>query len=248
MKTIVVDSHNEVLPHWFEEYIRLKLPLVIVRIDQHHDINHECPVLPARESQIFDYLTKIMPYIIEYAKIKLNEGNFTCPAFHYGVVGALYHFNPRKNKIDAYGRVSGKAILDAPKTTIIPRLIAGKRSNSIIWEKALTKLMIRGGKIIPAPQNLPFDSFKNDIEESRFPVAIDFDLDGICGLDDKGQTQEIVEKRLEKVENVLDCISAPVLACVARSQTPRTYVPPTLVDDLQQTVQLLMERKIPWAS
>ena len=95
MKIVVVDSHNEVFSHWVEEYLRLKLPLVIVRIDQHHDMNQECPVLPAREGrQIFDYLTKIMPCIYEYAKGKLNEGNFTCPAFHYGIVGALYHFSP----------------------------------------------------------------------------------------------------------------------------------------------------------
>jgi len=52
-----------------------------------------------------------------------------------------------------------------------------------------------------------------------------------------------VGKRLEKVENVLDCISAPILACVARSQTPRAYVPPELVDHLQQIVLALVEKK-----
>ena len=99
MKTVVVDSHNEVFPHWVEEYLRLRLPLVIIRIDQHHDMNQGCPVLPAREGrQIFDYLAKIMPCIYEYAKGKLNKGNFTCPAFHYGIVGALYHFNPSENR------------------------------------------------------------------------------------------------------------------------------------------------------
>ena len=128
MKTVVVDSHNEVLPYWVEEYLRLKLPLVVVRIDKHHDMNQECPALPAREGrQIFDYLAKMMPYVAEYAKRKLNEGNFTCPAFHYGIAGALYHFNPREKKIDAYGRVSGSDIINAPKTTLIPRFIAGKR-------------------------------------------------------------------------------------------------------------------------
>lgn len=244
MKTVVVDSHNEVLPHWLEEFLRLKLPLVVVRIDQHHDMNQDCPVLPAREGrQIFDYLAKIMPYISEYAKRKLNEGNFTCPAFHYGIVGAMYHFNPRENRIDAYGRISGEDIIDPPKTTMMPSFIAGKRINRIVWNKALTKLRLQGGKIIPFPQNLQFDSFKRDIEECRLPVAICFDLDGIYGIDDKGQTEEIVGKRLEEVKNVLDCISAPVLACVARSQTQRTYVPPELVDHLQQIVLALMERR-----
>ena len=244
MKTIVVDSHNEVLPYWFEEYLKSKSPLVIVRIDQHHDMNQECPALPAREGrQIFDYLAKVMPYISEYAKRKLNEGNFTCPAFHYGIVAALYHFNPRENKIDAYGRVSGHDVIDTPRTTMTHAFMAGKRFNKIIWDKTLTKLRLQGGKVIPVPQNLKFDSFRDDIEGSRFPVGLCFDLDGIYGIDDKDQTEEIVGKRLEKVKDVLDCVSAPVLACIARSQTPRTYVPPELVDRLQQIVLALMERR-----
>ena len=243
MKIVVVDSHNEVFSHWVEEYLRLKLPLAIVRIDQHHDMNQECPVLPAREGrQIFDYLAKIMPCIYEYAKGKLNEGNFTCPAFHYGIVGALYHFSPSENRIDAYGRASGEDFIDAPKTTMIPSSIAGNRINRIIWDKALTRLRHQGGKIIPVPQKLQFDSFKDGIEKSRFPIAICFDLDGVYGIDDRGQTEEIVGKRLERVKNLLDSISEPVFACVARSQTPRTYVPPVLVDHLQQIVLALLEK------
>jgi hypothetical protein len=247
MKTVVVDSHNEVLPHWVLEFLRLRLPLVVVRIDRHHDMSHECPVLPAREGrQIFDHLAKIMPHISEYAKRKLNEGNFTCPAFHYGIVGALYHFNPKANEINAYGRVSGDEVIDAPRTTIISSFIAGKRENRIIWDKAFTRIRLQGGKTIPYPQNLQFGSFKEDIEGCRLPVAIGIDLDGIYAMDDKGQTEEIVEKRIKKVENVLDCISTPVLACVARSQAPRTYVPPELVDHLQQIVLSLIERKKLW--
>jgi len=123
MKTVVVDSHNEVLPYWVEEYLRLRLPLVIVRIDRHHDMNHECLTLPAREGRsLFKYLAKIKPQISEYAKIKLNEGNFTCPAFHYGIVGALYHFDPRDTRIDAYGRVFKGEIIDSPKRRLSPAL------------------------------------------------------------------------------------------------------------------------------
>lgn len=237
MKIVVVDSHNEVLPYWFEEYLRSKLPLVIVRIDQHHDMNQECPALPAKEGRpLFDYLAKIMPYIYEYAKIKLNEGNFTCPAFHYGIVGALYHFNPRENKIDAYGRIFGEEVKDAPKTAVMSRIINGKRINRIIWDAALTRLRHQGGKAIPVPQKLQLGTFKEEIEESRLPLAICFDLDGVYGTGDSGQAEEVVGKRLERVKAVLDCISSPVLACIARSQKPRTYVPPGLVDSLQKIV------------
>jgi hypothetical protein len=106
METVIVDCHKEVLPYWFKEYLRLELPLVEVRIDQHHDMNHECPALPASEGrQILKYFSEIMPYILEYTKREINEANFTCPAFHYGIIGAVYHFNPRGEEIEAYGRV-----------------------------------------------------------------------------------------------------------------------------------------------
>lgn len=244
MRTVVVDSHNEVLPYWFEEYIKLRLPLVVVRIDQHHDMHEECLSLPAREGRpIFDYLIKIMPHISEYAKRKLNEGNFTCPAFHYGIVGVLYHYDPRDEKIDAYGRVCGWDIIDAPKTLLVPNIIFGKRINKIIWDKSSTRLRTDGGKVVPVPKKMPLETFKEDIEGSRLPVIICFDLDSLYGMNDRGSIEEIAGKRLERVRNVLDYVASPVLACIARSQTPRTYVPPELVDHLQHAVLHLIKIK-----
>jgi hypothetical protein len=115
--------------------------------------------------------------------------------------------------------------------------------NQIIWDKASTKLRLQGGKVIPVPQNISIDLFKKDIEGCPFPVAIGFDLDGLYGMNDKGSAEEVVEKRLERVKDVMSYISSPVLACIARSQTPRAYVPPEIVDYLQQTVLQLFERK-----
>ena len=133
MKTVIVDCHKEVLPYWFKEYLRLELPLVEVRIDQHHDMNHECPDLPAREGrQILKYFAEIMPYILEYTNIEINEANFTCPAFHYGIMGAVYHFNPRGEEIEAYGRVSGSGFTGAPKTKREAVPIGGKIRNRIL--------------------------------------------------------------------------------------------------------------------
>ncbi len=69
MKTIIVDSHSEILPHWFMEYLESKLPLVVVRIDKHHDMNDESPVLPATEGRpLFDYLAKILFNTVDVAK------------------------------------------------------------------------------------------------------------------------------------------------------------------------------------
>lgn len=97
---IIVDSHSEVLPYWFREYLKRKHPIVVVRIDEHHDMHHLCPALPAREGKgDWDYLSDLMSYLADYARRRVNEGNFTCPAFHYGVLGALYHLNPRRNAL-----------------------------------------------------------------------------------------------------------------------------------------------------
>lgn len=242
MKTVVVDSHNEVLPHWIEEFLKHKLPFVVVRIDKHHDMFQECPALPAREGRsIFDHLDKMMPHISEYAKRRLNEGNFTCPAFHYGIIGSLYHFNPERERIDAYGRVYGGEFLDSPRTKMKSTSIGVKKINLIVWDDAKTKLRNQGGKFVPAPQSLPFDVFKEDLGESRFPIVIGFDLDGLYGIGDKGSPDEVIGRRLRRAKKVLECVTSPVLACIARSQTPRAYVPPDLVDSLQETVLHLMK-------
>jgi hypothetical protein len=245
MKTVVVDSHNEVLPYWVEEFLKHKLPFVVVRIDKHHDMSQECPVLPAREGRsIFDYLDKMMPHIIEYARRRLNEGNFTCPAFHYGVVGSLYHFDPEKENIDAYGRVSGAEFVDSPRTKMKSAFIGGKKINLIVWDDTQMKMRKQGGKFIPAPQSLSLDAFKEDLEESRFPIVIGFDLDGLYGMDERESPEDVIGKRLRRAKKVLECVTSPVLACIARSQTPRAYVPPDLVDSLQEMVLQLLEGKL----
>jgi hypothetical protein len=235
METIIVDSHSEVLPYWFKEYIKQKLPLVVIRIDRHHDMSHDSPTLPAREGRpVFEYLAKIMPYLLEYAKRELNEGNFTCPAFHYGIIGAMYHFNPREEKIDAYGRVCGTKFINPPKTKKEPVQIGGKRGYRIVWDGALTKLKIRGGKVIPAPQSITLDEFGEDLGWSCFPAVIGFDLDGLYGIGDEKPVEDTVARRIERVKCVLEHVSSPLFTCIARSQTPRAYVPPETVDCLQK--------------
>jgi len=242
MKTVVVDSHKEVLPYWFREYLELKMPLVGVRIDEHHDMNHECPALPAREGwQKFEYLARLMPYILEYAKRCLNEGNFTCPAVHSGVVAALYHFNPREEEIDAYGRISGSKIISAPKTKERYELVGGKRSKRIVWDETYTRLKMQKGKTIPLSEKITSDEFRADLEERTFPVAIEFDLDALYGINDRGRVEDVAAKRLEKARRILECVDSPRLACVARSQTPRAYVPAEVVDSLEGAVLDVIE-------
>jgi hypothetical protein len=237
MQMIIVDSHKEALPYWFKEYLKIQRPVVIVRIDKHHDMNHDCPALPATEGrQNLNYLAKMMPYILEYTKEEINEGNFTCPAFHHGIVGALYHFNPRENDINAYGRVCGQQFIDVPKTKKEAKSIGGKRCIRIVWDGSLTKLRIYGGKPIPNPQKIKIGDFRKDIDGCGSPIVIDFDLDAIYEIGEKNPAKEVVGKRLEKAKHVLECISSPLFACISRSQTPRAYVPPEMVDSIQEAV------------
>lgn len=243
METIIIDSHKEVLPYWLREYQKLKQPLVEVRIDKHHDMADECSALPAREGwQNFRYLEKIAPYISHYTEREINEANFTCPAFHYGVMGALYHFNPRVEMIDAYGRVSGAKFKCIPKTKKKATMVSGKRSIRLFWDEKLTKLRVQGGKVAPVPEKLTIEEFKKDLSGGCFPIVIGFDLDSICGIEEKNLEEETLLSRLDKSKKVLDCVPSPTFACIARSQTPRAYVPPTLVDHLQETVINLIDK------
>jgi hypothetical protein len=243
IETIIVDSHKEVLPYWFREYQKLGKPLVEVRIDKHHDMSDECAALPAREGrQILGYLEKMEPYLSYYTEREINEANFTCPAFHYGIIGALYHFNPRFETIDAYGRIRGARFIDNPKTKLKTTMISGKRCFRLFWDEDHTKLRVKGGKVIPVPEKLTIEEFEKDISQSRIPLIIGFDLDSICAIDEKNLEEDILSRRLDRSEEVLDCVPSPSFACIARSQTPRAYVPPSLVDRLQEKALSLIER------
>jgi hypothetical protein len=186
MKTAIVDAHNEVLAYWFKERFKLECPLTVVRIDEHHDVFHECSALPSNEGRaLIEYLAKMTSSCVaDYAKNEINEGNFTCSAFHYNIIGALYHFNPREDEINAYGRISGSKFFDMPKTKEIYTIFGGKRKRWIVWDEACTRLRSHHGKITPFSQKLTLESFRRDIEESPLPVVICFDLDGLYGVED----------------------------------------------------------------
>jgi hypothetical protein len=136
VRTIIIDPHNEIMPYWFREFLQQKRSLISVRIDAHHDMFHCCPALPAREGrEIFHFLARHMLYLEEYSRRKVNEGNFTCPTFHYGVVRSLYHFQPSLNRMDAYGRVSGSETMGEPKTAEKRIESPAGKGKWIVWDQ-----------------------------------------------------------------------------------------------------------------
>jgi hypothetical protein len=235
-KVIIIDPHNHIVPYWFGEFLRHRCNLIVVRIDAHHDMFHYCPALPAREGrETFQYFSKLMPYLQDYCREKVNEGNFTCPAFHYGAIGAVYHFHPKENRIDAYGRVSGSETTDAPRTSERRATSGEGKGKWIVWDENSTRLLGSSAKTIPVPKNLSLNDFHRDMQDCLLPKVVGFDLDGLYGNDDRGSPDEVMKKRLAGVRRVLESVGGPQFICLARSQTPRSYVPAKFVDMVQKS-------------
>jgi len=236
MRIIIVDSHSEIFPYWTGEYLRLKTPLVAVRIDEHHDMNHDSRALPAREGRYAaDFLSKMISCLEEYSRRWLNEGNFTCPAFHYGILGALYHLNPREEGIDAYGRVNGDLVLGAPRTMEVSTVSGGRRRRWIWWDHTLTRLRRESTRVVPVCSRISREEFQRDLEGSRLPVAIGFDLDSLYGMKESASLEEALRERSRRVGVFLRCIpNRPRFVCISRSQRPRAYVPPDKVELVQE--------------
>ena len=239
IRTIIVDPHNDIIPYWFREYLSHKQRLVVVRIDDHHDMFHCCPALPAREgSNEFHFLDRLMPYIRDYSRNLVNEGNFTCPAFHCGVLGALYHFRPSESLLNAYGRISGSETTDTPGTKVrsLPASSRNGRIRWIFWDRDADcfKGEDESFRATPPPLRINKNDFQRDLQDCLLPVVVGFDLDGLYGNGDRGHLEKVVGKRLAGIRSVLESVPRPAFVCLARSQTPRSYIPAELVDRLQE--------------
>ncbi len=241
IKIVIVDPHNDIVPYWFQEFLRQKHSLIVVRIDAHHDMFHCCPALPAREGrEKFQFIARLMPYLQDYCREKVNEGNFTCPAFHTGVVGAVYHFHPQENQIDAYGRVSGSETIDAPKTAEKSAQPNERKGKWIVWDEDTTRLKGSSPKSSPVPRKITLPDFHRDLQDCLLPTAVGFDLDGLYGNGDRGTPHEVMKKRLAGVRSILESVARPAFICLARSQTPRSYVPAKIVDKVQESALSLI--------
>ncbi|OPY50160.1 MAG: hypothetical protein A4E49_02821 [Methanosaeta sp. PtaU1.Bin112] len=235
IKTIIIDPHNHIIPYWFWEFLQHRRRLVAVRIDAHHDMFHCCPALPAREGRdLHSFISGLMPCLQNYSREKVNEGNFSCPAFHYGALAALYHFHPRDNRIDSYGRVSGSEIIDEPKTAERRANPGEGKGRWIVWDENTIPLRGSSAKTIPVPEKITLNDFGRDMQDSILPTAVGFDLDGLYGNSDRGRPEDVIKKRLEAVRKVLERLGRPQFICLARSQTPRSYIPETVVDRAQE--------------
>ncbi len=234
IKTIIVDPHNEIMPYWFMEFLRRKCSLIALRIDAHHDMFHCCPALPAREGrERHHHLQRLLPHLEGYSRSMVNEGNFTCPAFHYGVIGALYHYHPGRERLEAYGRARGSETEGPPKTRVKSR---PGGSRWIFWDGEEIDLAgdEASPKTAPLPRHINLHDFQRDMEDCMNPVALGIDLDGLYSNGDRGPVELLLRKRIDAVRPLLQSVGRPAFICLARSQTPRSYIPESAVDLVQR--------------
>jgi hypothetical protein len=154
----------------------------------------------------------------------------------------VYHFNPKENQIDAYGRVSGSETIDAPRTAEKRATFGEGKGKWIVWDENSTRLSGSSAKTIPVPRKITRNDFHRDMQDCLLPTAVGFDLDGLYGNGDRGSPDEIIKKRLAEVRKVLESVARPQFICLARSQTPRCYIPERIVDRAQKSaVDLINE-------
>jgi hypothetical protein len=140
--------------------------------------------------------------------------------------------------MNAYGRVSGSETADTPRTRVrsLPASARNGRIRWIFWDGETDRLKGEGESVraTPMPLRINQNDFQRDLRDCLLPVAVGFDLDGLYGNGDRGHLEKVVGKRLAGIKRVLEHVPKPAFICLARSQTPRSYIPAKLVDRLQE--------------
>jgi hypothetical protein len=86
------------------------------------------------------------------------------------------------------------------------------------------------------------NGFHRNLQDCLLPTTIGFDLDDLYENDDRDPPDEVMEKRLAGVRSILESGARPESICLARSQTPRSYVPTKIVDLAQESALSLIRK------
>ncbi|MBP7069965.1 MAG: hypothetical protein KBA97_02720 [Methanothrix sp.] len=89
-------------------------------------------------------------------------------------------------------------------------------------------------KTAPLPRHINLHDFQRDMEDCMNPVALGIDLDGLYSNGDRGPVELLLRKRIDAVRPLLQSVGRPAFICLARSQTPRSYIPGSAVDLVQR--------------
>lgn len=211
--SLVVDPHNEALPQW--DKVKKKHS-ILLHIDAHGDMGDEV----ATVETVGEWGVAKEDY-----QISLGIGNFIVVAVHYGIVGVIYHFDPRQEIVYAYGKINNGEIVYTPATKVVNGMIRWASPNLVEAE------------ILTIPQ------FLEQISKAQNPLIVDKDLDALlCTKSGTGFVSDLVapdpdilyKQRLEKIVRLLTYIPLPEVITISRSQTPEAYCPPDKVDMLKR--------------
>lgn len=220
-----VDAHNLALPFWLEASRENNgKPSLLVHIDAHNDM--ESNALTLEEARIRYPMLALEDYNSpQYVKHCLNTASHTIVGCFRGAIGSVVWFDPRKNVAVVYGSFGTVGTNDPPQTSA---------NRLIYWEFDLRKTSLLE----------PVDETLAKIQKCKFPIVLDIDLDALlCIYDPVGQKRnQAVTDRLKFVDNLLRFVPRENIRAitVARSQTPRRWVPRNKVGQLSiQTMDLL---------
>lgn len=239
---VVVDPHYEVLPYWFEYKEKQGKLVVVLHVDKHSDLWGLTSPLESKGLEL-NYSG-----FEAYVKDGMAVGQFICPAFHYGIVGAYYGFNPEDDEIEACGRRSGDGFVNIPITGTKRSL--GEGGIGIPWvssdgtihspsEYTNRKLVeyeeigwvSKNGDVCgePSIDYIKPNGLLDDLINYKGPLILDIDLDAFEWIEYNNQFEtpldEGTSSRLERTVELLSELPRPGLITIARSQTAGLNLP-----------------------
>jgi len=216
--TIVIDPHNEAFSFWYGHIKQINQgPAVLIHIDNHSDMFGGVESL--------ECLMKSDPNLtIEDYSRKLGITSFIAPAVRYEILGPIYFFDPRKFPyIKSYGRVINKKFQDISKPV--------ENQGIINWEDEYE---------YPPYEIIKTRDLFQDLRGYNGPIILDIDLDAFECVQDIECTESDRNLRLDQTFCLLKKLLKPNLITIARSQTPKAYCPPCILDHLEtETIERL---------
>lgn len=219
--TFVVNSHERVLPKWFD---MKEKPAIVVHIGARHGLYNDNPLIKD--------LPFTNPEESTYASIGINSSNFICFAVHHKIVGMMYRFDPRKAMVKAY---YGAIIPAGCKVHELDVFKTERAKGNITWG--------RYHLYNPPTFNLITKPIVyKELSKLKQPLILDIDLDGFFSNDafpdkqlkGKINAQEEIERTyhqniaktfdfLKDLPRKPDLITIAQSATVKDEYTPRKY-------------------------
>lgn len=263
---VIVDPHNEVFGYWFNQFHGAK-PAVLLHIDEHED---DC----LGASQMFSNTSGVQlmerqskgTYPHEYAKEKLDCASFIVPSFYYGLISDFYWAQPHTTWDMLPNAINTNCELNRGVNCVnytysvfnnLPEV-----TTTVKGERHFVFRQIDGweGKPYRFGQYLVVDKPALLMRGAIFdgqnsPLILDIDLDafslpkkakGFFGHDLNAYIN-YARLGIARTTNLLRKLPAPALITISRSQNPKAYIEPELVDTVQQDVldmlNLLYDKK-----